>query len=167
MNHRATLFLLAYQLVLIHVVNAWTSTSTFSYLKTTHSKQHKHHKQTSTSSYLPSSSSSSEDYSVVLGLPPLGIVFEDISSGYPPKGVEVVALTTGGKGANCGKIEIGDQLKTCSAIKFFPGSSKYELITLDCTKLDFDTVVSAITSNDEKFGCESVEMTFIRPQAPL
>lgn len=110
MNHRATLFLLAYQLVSIHVVNAWTSTSTFSYLKTTHSKQHK---QTSTSSYLPSSSSSSEDYSVVLGLPPLGIVFEDISSGYPPKGVEVVALTTGGKGANCGKIEIGDQLKVC------------------------------------------------------
>jgi len=51
------------------------------------------------------------EYSVSLGLPPLGIVFEDIGSGFPPKGVEVIALTSGGQGEQCGKIEIGDRLK--------------------------------------------------------
>lgn len=34
---------------------------------------------------------------------------------------------------------------------------------IDCTKLDFDTVVSALTSNDQKFGCDCVAMTFTRP----
>jgi len=71
---------------------------------------------------MSSSSSSDMEYSVTLGLPPLGIVFEDIGAGFPPKGVEVVALAGGGKGANCGKIEIGDRLKTCSAVKFLSGS---------------------------------------------
>mmetsp|Transcript_17673 Transcript_17673/g.26308 ORF Transcript_17673/g.26308 Transcript_17673/m.26308 type:complete len:162 (-) Transcript_17673:168-653(-) len=103
------------------------------------------------------------EYSVSLGLPPLGIVFEDIGSGFPPKGVEVIALTSGGQGEQCGKIEVGDRLKTCSAVKFISGSSNFDIVDVDCTQLDFDTVVSAITSNQPKFKCQSVEMTFIRP----
>lgn len=75
----------------------------------------------------------------------------------------MVALTSGSAGDRCGKIEIGDELKSCSAIKFVSGSSRFELVDVDCTVLDFDTVVSAITSNQEKFGCEGVTMTFIRP----
>mmetsp|Transcript_18651 Transcript_18651/g.28783 ORF Transcript_18651/g.28783 Transcript_18651/m.28783 type:complete len:149 (+) Transcript_18651:171-617(+) len=103
------------------------------------------------------------EYSVTLGLPPLGIIFEDIGSGYPPKGVKVVGLAPGGKGEICGKIQVGDKLKTCSAIRFLSGSSKYTLEDIDCTELDFDTVVSALTSNQSKFGCDRVDMTFIRP----
>jgi len=41
--------------------------------------------------------------------------------------------------------------------------SKFEIVEVDCTVLDFDTVVSAITSNDVKFGCDSVALTFTRP----
>jgi len=103
------------------------------------------------------------EYSVTLGLPPLGIIFEDIGTGFPPKGVKVVGLASGGKGEICGKIQVGDQLKSCSAIKFISGSSKFVLEDIDCTKLDFDTVVSALTSNQSKFGCDRVDMTFIRP----
>ena len=51
------------------------------------------------------------EFAVNLGLPPLGIVFEDIGAGFPPKGVKVVGLTPGGKGESCGRIEIGDQVK--------------------------------------------------------
>jgi len=61
----------------------------------------------------PSSSDTNTEYTIKLGLPPLGIVFEDIGNGYPPEGVQVVALISGGKGQACGKIEIGDVLKVC------------------------------------------------------
>mmetsp|Transcript_28802 Transcript_28802/g.35035 ORF Transcript_28802/g.35035 Transcript_28802/m.35035 type:complete len:175 (-) Transcript_28802:71-595(-) len=137
---------------------------------------HIHHRNTKTASVLPpssslkssttttalSSSSKSEEYSVTLPLPPLGIVFEDISPGYPPKGVKVVALTSGGAGEKCGKIELGDVLTSVSAVKFKSGSSNFDVVMVDCTVLDFDTVVSAITSNQEKFRCDRVEMTFRR-----
>jgi len=60
-----------------------------------------------------------EQYTVVLGLPPLGIVFEDIGMGYPPKGVEVVALAPGGKGELCEKIRVGDKLKVRAPTPYF------------------------------------------------
>jgi len=116
---------------------------------------------TSKSSALQSSSTQQDEYTVKLGLPPLGIVFEDVSSG-SPSGVRVVALTTGGQGERCGKIEVGDQLKSSSAVQFRPGSSKFDIVDVDCTKFDFDTVISALTSNNERFGCNSVDLTFIR-----
>ena len=59
----------------------------------------------------PSDVDLEKEYSVTLGLPPLGIVFEDVGNGYPPAGVEVIALTSGGQGERCGAIEIGDRLK--------------------------------------------------------
>jgi len=114
-----------------------------------------------TSSSLQSSSTQGDEYTVKLGLPPLGIVFEDVSSG-SPSGVKVVALTTGGQGERCGKIEIGDLLKTSSAIQFRSGSSKFDIVDVDCTEFDFDTVISALTSNNARFGCTSVDLTFIR-----
>jgi len=109
----------------------------------------------------PSSSDTNTEYTIKLGLPPLGIVFEDIGNGYPPEGVQVVALISGGKGQACGKIEIGDVLKTCTAVKIDGAVPK--LYDIDCTVLNFDTVVSAIGSNSPQFKCDSVEMTFIRP----
>ena len=48
-------------------------------------------------------------------------------------------------------------------MKFVSGSSTFNVVEVDCTELDFDTVVSAIGSNQAKFKCNSVDLTFIRP----
>ena len=85
-------------------------------------------------------------YTVQLGLPPLGIVFEERDPG-AFNGVVVTALSTGGRGERCGKIEIGDYLTKTTAVQIEPGTSKYALITVDATRLDFDSVVSAIGSH--------------------
>ncbi|GMI30943.1 hypothetical protein TeGR_g80 [Tetraparma gracilis] len=102
-------------------------------------------------------------YSVTLPLPPLGIVFAERSLSNPSSGVAVSALTTGGAGERCGLIEPGDVLLSTSAVKFRSGSSSYDVVTVDCRSLDFDTIVSAIGSNKEKFRVEGVELEFERP----
>jgi hypothetical protein len=40
--------------------------------------------------------------------------------------------------------------------------AKFERQMFDCTKWDFDTVVNAIGSNEERFGCEDVVLQFSR-----
>jgi hypothetical protein len=106
-------------------------------------------------------STESEEYTVKLGLPPLGIVFEEVEPvGYA--GVKVTSLLTGGKGDQCKKIQVGDKLKYTTAIKFISGSSNYKVVVVDCRGLDFDTIVSAIGSNQERFGVDGVELTFSR-----
>lgn len=108
-----------------------------------------------------SSSGNVIKFTVKLGLPPLGIVFEEIEPiGYA--GVQVTSLVTGGKGEQCKKIQIGDRLKSTTAIKFISGSSNYQVVVVDCQKLDFDTIISAIGSNQERFRVDSVELTFSR-----
>ena len=47
-------------------------------------------------------------------------------------------------------------------MKIESGTSKYGLITVDATKLDFDSVVSAVGSHQERFRCDYVEMSFER-----
>ena len=59
-------------------------------------------------------------------------------------------------------ISIGDVLLSTTAVKIASGTSKVELVEVDCTKLDYDTVVSAIVSHKPKFGVDRVEMTFRR-----
>jgi hypothetical protein len=118
-------------------------------------------KSSSSSSINDISSTDSEEYTVKLGLPPLGIVFEEVEPvGYA--GVKVTSLLTGGKGDQCKKIQVGDKLKYTTAIKFIPGSSNYKVVAVDCRGLDFDTIVSAIGSNQERFGVDGVELTFSR-----
>eukprot|EP00590_Aulacoseira_subarctica_P011102 CAMPEP_0172430800 /NCGR_PEP_ID=MMETSP1064-20121228/56096_1 /TAXON_ID=202472 /ORGANISM="Aulacoseira subarctica , Strain CCAP 1002/5" /LENGTH=168 /DNA_ID=CAMNT_0013177143 /DNA_START=54 /DNA_END=560 /DNA_ORIENTATION=- len=108
-----------------------------------------------------SSSGTGIEFTVKLGLPPLGIVFEEVEPiGYA--GVQVISLVTGGKGEQCKKIQIGDRLKSTTAIKFISGSSNYQVVVVDCQKLDFDTIISAIGSNQERFRVDSVELTFSR-----
>ena len=51
---------------------------------------------------------------------------------------------------------------TTTAVKIESGTSKYGLITVDATKLDFDSVVSAVGSHQERFRCDYVEMSFER-----
>lgn len=103
---------------------------------------------------------------MTLPLPPLGIVFAERSLSTPSSGVAVSALTTGGAGERCGLIEPGDVLLSTSAVKFRSGSSSYDVVTVDCRSLDFDTIVSAIGSNKEKFRVEGVELEFERPDEP-
>jgi NADH dehydrogenase FAD-containing subunit len=88
-------------------------------------------------------------------------VFEEVEPvGYA--GVKVTSLLTGGKGDQCKKIQVGDKLKYTTAIKFISGSSNYKVVVVDCRGLDFDTIVSAIGSNQERFGVDGVELTFSR-----
>lgn len=118
----------------------------------------------SSSSSSEAAASSSSLYSVELPLPPLGIVFEERDPvGF--NGVVVTALTTGGAGERCGKIQIGDVLTKTSAVRIIPGSSKFEIVNVDTTKLDFDTIVDAIGSNSEKFSCDRVSLTFERSRS--
>ncbi len=120
-----------------------------------------HELKSSSGSATDISSTESEEYTVTLGLPPLGIVFEEVEPvGYA--GVKVTSLVTGGKGDQCKKIQVGDRLKYTTAIKFLPGSSNYKVVVVDCRGLDFDTIVSAIGSNQERFGVDGVELTFCR-----
>ena len=51
-------------------------------------------------------------YTVTLGLPPLGIVFEEITPGLNA-GVVVADLLPGSKGEKCGAIRPGDKVRVC------------------------------------------------------
>eukprot|EP00520_Triparma_pacifica_P005705 CAMPEP_0118635840 /NCGR_PEP_ID=MMETSP0785-20121206/2290_1 /TAXON_ID=91992 /ORGANISM="Bolidomonas pacifica, Strain CCMP 1866" /LENGTH=89 /DNA_ID=CAMNT_0006526899 /DNA_START=268 /DNA_END=534 /DNA_ORIENTATION=+ len=75
-------------------------------------------------------------------------------------GVKVASLVTSGAGEKVGSIGIGDRLLSTTAVKIASGTSKVQLVEVDCTKLDYDTVVSAIGSHQSKFGVDRVEMTF-------
>ena len=109
---------------------------------------------------VPSTPKRDELIKVKLPLPPLGIVFEEIEGGR--SGVIVTALTTGGAAETDGRIKIGDILMKTSAVKIPGGTSKPILVEVDCTELDFDTVVSAIGSHQQQFKVDAVEMTFAR-----
>mmetsp|Transcript_30126 Transcript_30126/g.59842 ORF Transcript_30126/g.59842 Transcript_30126/m.59842 type:complete len:156 (+) Transcript_30126:66-533(+) len=101
-------------------------------------------------------------YTVTLGLPPLGIVFEEVTPGFA-SGVVVSSLLPDSKASRCGLIRPGDRLLTTTAVKIESGTSKYSLVTVDATRLDFDSVVSAVGSHQERFRCDYVEMSFERP----
>mmetsp|Transcript_11645 Transcript_11645/g.23849 ORF Transcript_11645/g.23849 Transcript_11645/m.23849 type:complete len:161 (-) Transcript_11645:25-507(-) len=109
--------------------------------------------------YLSTPSSLFATYTVTLPLPPLGIVFEELPP-YGMAGVKVASLVTSGAGEKVGSIGIGDRLLSTTAVKIASGTSKVQLVEVDCTKLDYDTVVSAIGSHQSKFGVDRVEMTF-------
>lgn len=89
---------------------------------------------------------------------PLGIVFEEFSSG---PGVFVQDLVEGGNAAKCGAVKVGDVLVGITAVKVV--GAKYERRLIPARKFDFDTVVGAIASNDFRYACQDVILAFERP----
>jgi hypothetical protein len=89
---------------------------------------------------------------------PLGIVFEEIEVG---KGVFVQELVEGGNAERSGKIQPGDILVAVTAVKIV--GARWERRLIPARKFDFDTVVGAIGSNEEKWSCFDVVCMFERP----
>jgi hypothetical protein len=89
---------------------------------------------------------------------PLGIVFEEIEAG---EGVYIQDLVEGGLADRQGKLQIGDILVGCTAIKVV--GAKWERRLIPARRFDFDTTVGAIGSNEGKWGCDDVVLMFERP----
>jgi len=89
---------------------------------------------------------------------PCGIRFEE--NAYPKGGVTVIGLIDGGNAEQRG-VQVGDDLVGVTAIRVV--GAKWDRQMFKCDKLDYDTVVDAIGSNNDKFDCEDVVMQFFRP----
>ena len=89
---------------------------------------------------------------------PLGIVFEEASAG---RGVYVTGLVEGGNAEAQGIVKEGDVLIGLTAVKVI--GAKWERRLIPARDLDFDTVVGAIGSNEERWGCRDVILQFQRP----
>ncbi|GFH54977.1 hypothetical protein CTEN210_11453 [Chaetoceros tenuissimus] len=89
---------------------------------------------------------------------PLGIIFEEIEIG---KGVYVQDFVEGGNAERMGTIQKDDVLIGVTAIKVV--GAKWERRLIPAKDLSFDTVVGAIGSNEQKWGCDDVVLMFMRP----
>ena len=115
-------------------------------------------------------------YSVRLAKP-LGIIFEEVTIG-KAEGVVVAGLVEAGNAETDGRILVGDRLMRVSAV-FFAGESalvtlgggsqytsfKRELIP--CTQLDFETIMSAIQSNEGRHGYTDVVLELMHTDASV
>uniref|UniRef100_A0A7S1FVB1 PDZ domain-containing protein n=1 Tax=Corethron hystrix TaxID=216773 RepID=A0A7S1FVB1_9STRA len=90
---------------------------------------------------------------------PLGIIFEEIEAG---KGVYVKELVEGGNADRQGIILPGHELVAITAVKIV--GAKWERRMIPALNFDFDTVVGAIMSNDQKWGCNDVVLQFRKPE---
>ena len=90
------------------------------------------------------------DYEVALARP-LGIVFEEIGTASQPMGVKVIDI--GGNAAASGKVSVGDVLVGVTAVRYiggeYLGKARPERDIFPASQMDFDTVVDAISSNEE------------------
>ena len=90
------------------------------------------------------------DYEVALARP-LGIVFEEIGTAAQPRGVKVIDV--GGNAAASGKVSVGDVLVGVTAVRYiggeYLGKARPERDIFPAGQMDFDTVVDAISSNEE------------------
>eukprot|EP00567_Pseudictyota_dubia_P011517 CAMPEP_0197446080 /NCGR_PEP_ID=MMETSP1175-20131217/11125_1 /TAXON_ID=1003142 /ORGANISM="Triceratium dubium, Strain CCMP147" /LENGTH=231 /DNA_ID=CAMNT_0042977143 /DNA_START=70 /DNA_END=762 /DNA_ORIENTATION=+ len=89
---------------------------------------------------------------------PLGIVFEEVDAG---RGVYVTDLVEGGNAEVQGTVQKGDVLIGVTAVKVI--GAKWERRLIPAKDLDFDTVVGAIGSNEDRWGCQNVILQFARP----
>lgn len=90
---------------------------------------------------------------------PLGIVFEEFDN---KPGVYVKELVEGGNAEKkAGSIQVDDVLIGITAVKVV--GAKYERRLIPARKFDFDTMVGAIGSNEERFSCYDVVLMFERP----
>jgi ferredoxin len=105
---------------------------------------------------------------------PLGIVFEERVKG-APEGVFVDELVPGGNAAKAG-VAVGDVLLRCSATVLKDGKegafekegygarpfTNFDRVMFDASGQDFDTVMGAIASNNERWGIMDVVLEFSR-----
>ena len=91
---------------------------------------------------------------------PLGIMFEEDGPIVGKSGVSCIGLVEGGSADKDGTVKEGDKLVGVTAVRFV--GSKWERDMFDTRKWDFDTVVDAIGSNEEKFECYDVVLQFQR-----
>ena len=91
---------------------------------------------------------------------PLGIQFEEDGPIIGKSGVTAIGVLDGGNAAKDGTVQPGDKLVGVTAVKFI--GAKWERQMFDTRKWDFDTVVDAIGSNDEKFNIYDVILQFQR-----
>lgn len=90
---------------------------------------------------------------------PLGIIFEEIEAG---EGCFVQDIVEGGMADVQGRIKIGDILVGVTAIKVV--GAKFERRMIPARTFNFDTVVGAISSNEQKWSCNDVVLMFERPE---
>ena len=97
---------------------------------------------------------------------PLGIMFEENAPG-KPEGVSVGGLVEGGNAERDGRILIGDALTRVSAVQFAGQSAlvtigsgqqftSFSRELIPVSKMDFDTIMSAIGSNEGRYGYTDV-----------
>ena len=91
---------------------------------------------------------------------PLGIQFEEDGPIIGKNGVSVIGVVDGGNAAKDGTVQAGDKLVGVTAVQFI--GSKWERKMFDARKWDFDTVVDAIGSNEEKFDIYDVVLQLER-----
>ncbi|GIL45392.1 hypothetical protein Vafri_2644 [Volvox africanus] len=105
---------------------------------------------------------------------PVGLVFEQKPEGGP---VYVAEVVEGGAAARTGKVLPGDILSKCSAVVLKAGKEglyeaegygqrpydNWEVIEYDCEGKDFKTVMTALRSNNERWGKMDVTLVLRRP----
>ncbi|KAG2491231.1 hypothetical protein HYH03_010439 [Edaphochlamys debaryana] len=105
---------------------------------------------------------------------PIGVVFEQSPSGGP---VFVAEVTEGGAAAKSGRVVVGDVLSRCSAVVLKAGKEKqyenegygqrpydnWEVIDFDCEGQDFKTCMSALRSNNERWGIRDITLVLRKP----
>lgn len=107
---------------------------------------------------------------------PVGVVFAQNKTGP----VFVEELTAGGNADKSGLVQVGDVLSQCSAVVLKAGKEgqyeregygqrpydNWETIMFDCENQEFKTVMSALKSNNERWGFMNVTLVFRRPSGP-
>eukprot|EP01023_Acetabularia_acetabulum_P044172 TRINITY_DN4427_c0_g1_i1.p3 TRINITY_DN4427_c0_g1~~TRINITY_DN4427_c0_g1_i1.p3 ORF type:complete len:159 (+),score=14.84 TRINITY_DN4427_c0_g1_i1:47-523(+) len=105
---------------------------------------------------------------------PLGLILAENDS----KQVFVDEIVPEGNAQKDGRIQQGDVLVGCSAVVLKKGKegqyeeegyaarpyTNWEKVEFDCEGQDFDTVMSAISSNNERWGFNTVDLKFKRFQ---
>ena len=83
---------------------------------------------------------------------PLGIVFEELGTAQAPRGVKVIEVQPDSNAAAAGTVAVGDVLVGVSAVRYiggaYLGKARPERDIFPADKMDFDTVVGAISSNE-------------------
>ncbi|KAG2445126.1 hypothetical protein HYH02_008992 [Chlamydomonas schloesseri] len=108
---------------------------------------------------------------------PLGLVFEQAKEGGP---IFVAEVTAGGNADKSGAVAVGDILSRCSAVVLKAGKEgryenegygerpydNWETIEYDCEGKEFKTVMTALKSNNERWGKMDVTLVLRSPTAP-
>ena len=102
------------------------------------------------------------DYEVSLARP-LGIVFEELGPPNRPQGVKVIEVQPESNAAKDGGVGVGDVLVGVTAVRYiggdYLGKARPERDIFPADAMDFDTVVDAISSNEEP-ECKDVILRF-------